>query len=81
MSISWHQFRGPGAVKFDNAWPTVDRDHGGKATVNATFTEPGDYILRVQSNDSTGDGGGGFQCCWSNAHVKVTVKAANPSGE
>ena len=36
----------------------------------------GDYILRVEGNDSTGVGGGGFQCCWTNAHVAVTVKAA-----
>ena len=35
---------------------------------------PGEYTLRVQANDSSGDGGGGFQCCWTNAHVKVAVK-------
>jgi hypothetical protein len=34
---------------------------------------PGEYILRGQSNDASGDGGGGFQCCWTNVHVKVTV--------
>jgi hypothetical protein len=32
------------------------------------------YIVRVQANDESGEGGGGFQCCWTNAHVKVTVK-------
>jgi len=41
----------------------------------ATFTAPGDYILRAQANDVSGEGGGGFQCCWTNAHVKVTVAA------
>jgi hypothetical protein len=25
-------------------------------------------------NDDSGDGGGGDQCCWTTAHVKVTVK-------
>jgi hypothetical protein len=30
-------------------------------------------VLRVQANDSTGDGGGGFQCCWTNALVAVSV--------
>ena len=45
-----------------------------KATVNATFSAPGEYILRVEGTDSTGSGGGGFQCCWTNAHVGVTVK-------
>ena len=32
------------------------------------------YILRVQANDASGEGGGGFQCCWTNTHVRVTVK-------
>jgi hypothetical protein len=31
----------------------------------------------LQANDSTGEGGGGFQCCWTNAHVKVTVKSSS----
>ena len=54
--------------------PKVELDNGGKTTVTATFSEPGDYLLRVQANDSTGEGGGGFQCCWTNAHVKVAVQ-------
>jgi hypothetical protein len=33
-------------------------------------------MLRAQANDISGDGGGGFQCCWTNAHVKVTVKGS-----
>ena len=41
--------------------------------------EPGDYTLRLQVNDISGNGGGGSQCCWTNAHVKVTVKAATDS--
>jgi hypothetical protein len=31
-------------------------------------------MLRVQANDESGEGGGGFQCCWTNAHVKVTIQ-------
>jgi len=83
MSLFWSVLRAPagGTVKFDKDRPTLDRANGGKSTANATFNEPGDYILRAQGNDSTGDGGGGFQCCWTNAHVKVTVKAAAPSGQ
>ena len=80
MGISWSLLRGPAAVKFDNSKPPVTKENGGKATVTATFTEPGEYLLRAQGNDSTGEGGGGFQCCWTNAHVKVTVKAPVPSG-
>ena len=76
---SWSVFRGPGNVTFSQARPTLDRANGGKASTNATFSAPGDYLLRVQANDSSGDGGGGFQCCWTNAHVAVTVNAASAS--
>ncbi len=40
----------------------------------ATFSAAGDYVLRAQVNDKSGDGGGGEQCCWTDALVKVTVK-------
>jgi hypothetical protein len=61
-------------VTFSDARPRVDTAAGGKATSTATFPETGEYILRAQANDTSGDGGGGFQCCWTNVHVKVTVK-------
>ena len=73
-SVNWSLFRGPAAVTFDNARPAVGRTDEGKTTVQATFSAPGGYILRLQANDQSGDGGGGFQCCWTNAHVRVTVK-------
>lgn len=68
----WSLFRGPGSVTFENARPTVSVEDG-KASTTAKFSAPGDYILRLQSNDASGDGGGGFQCCWTNVHVKVNV--------
>ena len=74
LSITWSKFRGPGTVVFENAKPPIDKADGGKAATTATFNEPGEYILRLQANDQSGDGGGGFQCCWTNAHVKVIVK-------
>jgi hypothetical protein len=46
----------------------------GKATTTATFSDPGDYVLHVVANDSSGEGGRGFQCCWTNGQVKVSVK-------
>ena len=72
--MAWSKFRGPGDVTFDNAAPAVD-EKTGQPTTAATFSAPGEYILRVQANDATGDGGGGFQCCWTNAHVKVTRRS------
>lgn len=74
LSITWSKYRGPGQVTFAAAKPPIDKADGGKTTTTVTFSEPGDYILRVQANDQSGDGGSGFQCCWSNAHVAVTVK-------
>ena len=47
---------------------------GEKITANATFATPGDYMLRVQANDESGEGGFGFQCCWTNTYVKVAVR-------
>lgn len=78
ITVEWSKFRGPGVVTFGNAKPEVDKADG-KATTTATFTTPGEYILRGQFNDSSGDGGGGFQCCWTNVHVSVTVSPGPPT--
>jgi len=78
IAVNWSKFRGPGDVKFDAVRPSID-EKDGKATTSATFGAPGEYVLRVEGNDSTGPGGGGFQCCWTNVHVGVTVKAPSVS--
>jgi hypothetical protein len=76
VTVSWSKYRGPADVVFANPKPEVDVENGGKTTTTATFAAPGDYVLRLQANDVSGEGGGGFQCCWTNVHVKVTVKPA-----
>ena len=81
ITLSWNKFRGPGDVVFSKPDPAVEKaefkapktEVTGKATTTATFSEPGDYILHVTANDWTGEGGRGFQCCWTNAYVKVSV--------
>jgi hypothetical protein len=73
VSVVWSKFRGPGDVTFSHASPSPD-EKTGQSTTTATFSAPGEYLLRVQVNDATGEGGGGFQCCWTNAHVKVSVQ-------
>jgi hypothetical protein len=78
VTISWSHFRGAGTVTFSNPKPPVDKADG-RASTTATFSAPGDYVLRAQANDVSGEGGGGFQCCWTNAHVKVVVKPASSS--
>lgn len=82
-TVTWSEYRGPGTVKFANEKPPVEKGIGkpvadapftGKATTTVTFSEPGDYVLHVVANDWSGDGGRGFQCCWTYGDVKVTVK-------
>jgi hypothetical protein len=87
-TIFWSKYRGPGNVTITPARPPVEpaqfnapvKEFQGTATTNATFSEPGEYTLRVVANDWTRDGGGGFQCCWTNAMLKVTVKGAATGG-
>ena len=79
VTLRWSKYRGPGAVTFDKARPEVEKlpageaAFSGKATSSVGFSEPGDYVLHVTANDYSGDGGGGFGCCWTTALVKVSV--------
>jgi hypothetical protein len=31
-------------------------------------------MLQVLANDYSGEGGGGFQCCWTTAQVRISVR-------
>ena len=78
LRVSWRKYRGPGEVTFADA--LLPLENGGdpnmfiEAKTTATFSAPGTYWLRAQVNDSSGEGGGGDQCCWTSAHVIVNVK-------
>jgi hypothetical protein len=81
VTLTWSQYRGTGKVTFDKARPevdtlkggTVDQPYAGKATTTARFSEPGEYVLHVVTNDYSGVGGRGVWCCWTTALVKVSV--------
>ena len=73
LGVGWSKFRGQGEVTFDDAQPEVP-ETGGLVTVVATFDNAGEYLLRAEVTDTTGRGGGGSQCCWTTAHVLVTVR-------
>lgn len=77
ISATLTKYRGPGDITFANNRPAVEKD---QISTTATFSMPGEYVIRLEGNDSSGVGGGGFQCCWSTAFVKVNVKAASTSG-
>ncbi|MGH9143754.1 MAG: hypothetical protein ACRD2I_21680 [Vicinamibacterales bacterium] len=79
VSVRWTKYRGPGEVTFDKARPEIQKSTGaapfnGKADATAKFSAAGDYVLHLTGNDYSGDGGGGFGCCWSTALVKVSVQ-------
>ena len=77
VTLTWftHQSpAGPGNVTFSPASARVNVT-GGQATAQATFSAPGEYVVRVRANDASGIAGAGHaQCCWTNGFVKVLVK-------
>ena len=78
LSTTLTKYRGPGEVKFADSTPAVEKE---MVNTTATFSVPGEYIIRIEGNDSSGVGGGGFQCCWTTAYLKVNVKAASTGGK
>jgi hypothetical protein len=71
------KYRGPGEIKFADSTPAIEKD---MVNTTATFSIPGEYIIRIEGNDASGVGGGGFQCCWTTAYIKVNIKAASTGG-
>ncbi len=79
VTVRWSKYRGPGMVTFEKERPPVEGDaaaapFSGKATTTATFDQAGDYVLHIVANDYSGEGGGGFQCCWTTAQLRVSVR-------
>src|SRR5262249_33485485 len=73
VTLTWFRHQGPGTVKFTP--PTVRVPvTGGSASATATFSAPGDYIVRVRANDASGVAGAGHaRCCWTTGFIKVPV--------
>ncbi|MQA29388.1 MAG: hypothetical protein GEU82_06045 [Luteitalea sp.] len=81
VAITWSKYRGPGTVTFDKAKPALEtlaggnvaEPYAGKGATTAKFSEAGEYLLHMQANDYSGEGGGGEVCCWTTTIVQVTV--------
>ena len=71
--LRWQKLRGAGVVEFDEPVQEFEDSDDHNPTTNITFGAVGEYWLRAEGLDSTGDGGSGFQCCWTSAVVQVTV--------
>ena len=72
VAARWAKHQGPGEVVFQHMDDAASMPQGTGLITTATFSEPGNYVLRVQAHEGTR---AGFQnhCCWTNAYVEVTV--------
>lgn len=74
VTLTFFKHQGPGKITFAPATQRVPVE-GGTATTQASFSEAGEYLIRVRANDASGVAGAGHaQCCWTNGFVKVIVK-------
>ncbi|MDX1491930.1 MAG: hypothetical protein R3332_11640 [Pseudohongiellaceae bacterium] len=88
VGTEWIMHQGPVGATIDFDTPKISgRDRGEteqrsmsgsgdwtKVVTNATFSEPGDYVVRLRvDNFSAPDSQFDNQCCWSNAYVPVKV--------
>ena len=69
--VGWSKHQGPGEVTFSQKEMEADPTTEYRATTRATFSEPGEYVLRVQSIENIRS----FErhCCWTNGYVRVSV--------
>ena len=62
LTVSWFVLRGPADVRFES---TDGRPKDGKVTTTASFTEPGEYVLRSAAHD-------GLLTTYQDVSVRVT---------
>ncbi len=72
VTLAWFKHQGPGAVAFMPVTARLDAT-GGTSNTTVTFSQSGEYLLRVRANDSAPASAGHAQCCWTNGFVRVTV--------
>jgi hypothetical protein len=73
MNVNWFKHSGSGAITFNPTKQSL-QDLNGTAATSATFSRPGEYVIRVRiDNFGRVDTSAGNQCCWTNGYVKVSV--------
>jgi hypothetical protein len=78
LDMTWQKHQGPvgGVVEFEpeSLRLETEGEEANQGTTMATFSEPGEYVLRVRvDNFTVGDSSFGNMCCWSNGYVRVNV--------
>jgi hypothetical protein len=73
VGLNWYKHQGPGRVSFLEADDVLDAE--GRATATVSFSEPGEYMIRVRANNFRApDSTTSDQCCWTNGFFRVTVQ-------
>lgn len=67
--VGWAQHSGPGKVSFSEKETMIES--GTTTTTQATFHQPGEYIVRMQTIDDIA--AFEFYCCHSNAYFHINV--------
>ena len=67
--VGWAHHSGPGTVSFEEKEYTMASNQS--TAVEVTFSEPGDYVIRLQSIDDIDEFE--YYCCHTNAYYKVSV--------
>ena len=71
--LYWMHYSGLGDVAFSEDEIEVTLVEGeGMGMTSVTFSEPGDYVLLVQSIETLRNSFE-YHCCWTNGWVGVTV--------
>ena len=86
LGTEWIMHQGPSVPEFGNAAMTgrareaaagegaIISSGWNEITTQATFMEPGDYVIRLRvDNFAAPDSAMDNQCCWTNGYVPVTV--------
>jgi hypothetical protein len=73
VTVTWVKHQGPGTITFDPESSRAE-EPGGELNTTATFSAPGEYLIRARvDNFTASDSSFADQCCWSNGFVRVTV--------
>jgi hypothetical protein len=67
--VTWYHHQGPARVTFEPKEVVVKA--AGEVKTTATFSQPGDYVLRVTAIESLASLE--QHCCYTNGYLKVTV--------
>ncbi|MDO9519396.1 MAG: hypothetical protein Q7L19_04195 [Pseudohongiella sp.] len=69
--VGWSKYSGPGEVVFSNAEGMIEGNTIVSAETEATFSEPGEYVIYAQAIENIADFE--FFCCHTNAYLRVNV--------